>query len=130
MTMNEQQIGEALMAITNAITDKIGQHPALGPIIAVDSMGRCSIMIYADRDDRYERTGCAKGDTFAEAITDAWRIVNAIPSPEDHARAKFTQAVGAAIEAGKEAGIDLEYINPLKEMMVRLSENAIACKDC
>lgn len=130
MTMNEQQIGEALMEITNAITDKIGRRPDIGPYLSVDDTGKCSIMIYADRDDIYGRTGCAKGDTFAEAITDAWRIVNAIPSPEDHARAKFTQAVGAAIEAGKEAGIELDFINPLKDMMVRLSENAITYKDC
>lgn len=125
MTMNERQIGEALLEITNAIIIKIGRHPAIGPNMTVDNMGRCSIMIYADRGDKYESTGCALGDTFEEAIDDAWRIVNAIPTPEDHARAKFTQAVGAAIEAGKEAGIDLEYINPLKEMMNRLSENAI-----
>lgn len=129
MTMNEQQIGEALLEISNAIINKIGRHPEIGPNMTVDNMGRCSIMIYADRDDRYESTGYAKGDTFSEAIIDAWRIVNAILSPEDHARAKFTQAVGAAIEAGNEAGIDLEFINPLKDMMTRLSENAITYKD-
>lgn len=129
MTMNEQQIGEALLEITNAIINKTGRHPAIGPNMTVDNMGRCTIMIYADRDDQYGRTGCAKGNTFEDAITDAWRIINAIPSPEDHARAKFTQAVGAAIEAGKEAGVDLEYINPLKEMMNRISENAITCED-
>lgn len=129
MTMNEQKIGKAMLDITNAITDKIGRHPSMGPYMTVDNMGRCSINIYADRSDHYKRTGHATGDTFFEAITDAWRIVNAIPSPEDHARAKFAEAVGVAIEAGNEAGIDLEYINPLKEMMNRLSENAITYKD-
>lgn len=130
MTMNERQIGDSLLAITDAITEKLGRHPSLGPYLSVDDTGKCSINIYADRVDHYKCTGRATGDTFVEAIDAAWSVVNAIPSPEDHARAKFTQSVGAAIEAGNEAGIDMGFINPLKEMMTRLSENAITCKDC
>lgn len=130
MTMNEQKIGETLTDITNAITDRIGRQPGIRPYMMIDDSGRCNIVIYADRSDPYKCTGCATGNTFAEAIDAAWSIVNAIPSPEDHSRAKFTQAVGAAIEAGNEAGIDLEFINPLKEMMTRLSESAITYKDC
>lgn len=129
MTMNEQQIGDALRELTNALSEKLGRQPALGPYLSVDDTGKCSINIYADRIDHYKCTGHATGGTFAEAIESAWSIVNAIPSQEEHARAKFTQAVGAAIEAGKDAGIDMEFINPLKEMMTRLSENAITYKD-
>lgn len=129
MTMNEQQIGDSLLALTNALTEKLGRCPALGPYLSVDETGKCSINIYADRINHYKCTDRATGDTFSEAIDAAWSIVNTIPSQEEHARAQFTQAVGAAIEAGNEAGIDLEYINPLKEMMTRLSENAITYKD-
>lgn len=130
MTMNEQQIGEALLEITNALTEKLGRHPSLGPYLSVDDTGKCSIGIYADRTNHYKCTARVPGDTFAEAIDAAWSVINAIPSQEEHARAKFTQAVGAAIEAGNEAGIDLDFINPLKEMMTSLSENAITYKDC
>lgn len=129
MTMNEQQIGDALRELTNALTEKLGRYPAIGPYLSVDDTGKCSINIYADNINHYKCTDHATGDTFADAIGAAWRIVNAIPSPEDHARAKLTEAVGAAIEAGKEAGIDLEFINPLRDMMNRLSENAITYND-
>ena len=115
MTMNEQQIGEDLMEITNAITEKLGRHPSIGTYLVIDEVGKCNINIYADSIDHYKCTGYATGDTFAEAIDNAWGIVDAIPSPEDHAIDKFTQAVASAIEAGKEAGIDLEFIiHPLK----------------
>ena len=123
--MDEKQIGEALLAMTNAITAKIGRQPAITPKLWIDNDGLCWIQIYADRYGRYDVTGTITGDTAGEAIAKAWKIIHALPSAEAAARDRFAKAVGAAIEAGKDAGIDLEHINPLKEMMVRLSENAI-----
>lgn len=87
MTMNEQQIGDSLLALTNALTEKLGRHPALGPYLSVDETGKCSINIYADRVDHYKCTHHATGDTFAEAIDAAWGIVNAIKSCDDEAQA-------------------------------------------
>lgn len=123
--LDEKQIGEALLEMTNAITEKIGRKPGIEPMLSINNDGRCLIHIYADRADKYGITGTGVGGTAGEAIASAWKIIHALPTAEDAARARFTKAVGAAIEAGKDAGIDLEYINPLREMMVRLSENAI-----
>lgn len=75
--MNEQQIGDALRELTNALAEKLGRYPALGPYLSVDDTGKCSINIYADRIDHYKCTGHASGDTFADAIDAAWGIVNA-----------------------------------------------------
>lgn len=80
MTMNEQQIGDSLLALTNAITEKLGRHPALGPYLSVDETGKCSINIYADSINHYKCTDSATGDTFAEAIEAAWSIINEIKS--------------------------------------------------
>lgn len=85
MTMNEQQIGDALRELTNALNEKLGRQPALGPYLSVDDTSKCSINIYADRIDHYKCTGHATGNTFAEAIDAAWGIVNAIQTCEDEA---------------------------------------------
>jgi len=55
----------------------------------------------------------------------AWDWVNDLPSPEEKLRADAVKAVANAIEACNRADMPLDFINPLTEMMTRLSENAI-----
>jgi len=115
MTMNEQQIGDALRALTSALTEKLGRYPALGPYLSVDETGKCSINIYADRIDHYKCTGHATGDTFAEAIDAAWSIVNAIQSCEDEAKASSAVAKLEAENQRLRAALQRAYDHVLRD---------------
>ena len=51
--------------------------------------------------------------------------IEALVSIEDAKRNEFIAAVGRLIGQGKEIGIDVEFLNPLTEMMTKLSTNII-----
>lgn len=51
--------------------------------------------------------------------------VAALPSIEDAKRNAFIASVGRLIDQGKEIGIDVNFLNPLTEMMTKLSTNII-----
>lgn len=59
--------------------------------------------------------------TFAKAA----ECIASLPTPEQARLKAFTEALGAAIERGKEADIDVEYVNPLLALMKKLSKNAL-----
>jgi len=70
---------------------------------------------------------CFRGD-FAEAVAEATAFINELPSAEVSKLRDFMGQLGRLIDAGKESGIDLDYMNPLLVTMKRLSENVITYK--
>lgn len=55
--------------------------------------------------------------------------IKALVSIEDAKRDAFIAAVGRLIGQGKEIGIDVDFLNPLTEMMTKLSTNIITKQD-
>ena len=51
--------------------------------------------------------------------------VDALTSIEDAKRDAFIAAVGRLIDQGKEIGIQVDFLNPLTDMMTKLSTNII-----
>jgi hypothetical protein len=51
--------------------------------------------------------------------------INDLPSVKDTQRNQFLAAVGKLIDQGREIGIEVDFLNPLTEMMKNLSTNII-----
>ena len=71
------------------------------------------------------RTEVCRCNSMNEAITMAHYILNSIPTKEDRDKADFMRSLANAIDKGKSISIDVEFLNPLKETMQRISENAL-----
>jgi hypothetical protein len=65
------------------------------------------------------------GGTFQEALDKTLEFIRALPSAEQSILHEFMGKLGKLIDAGKEDGIEVDYLNPLIDSMKRLSENVI-----
>ena len=54
---------------------------------------------------------------------DAW--VRALPSPEEARLEAFLASLDETIQLGKKADVEVEHINPMIEILKRISKNAI-----
>jgi len=68
---------------------------------------------------------CIHGDTADDAISEALSFINAIPDAETAKLHDFMGQLGKVIDAGRDLGIDVDYLNPLTDTMKRLSEKII-----
>lgn len=66
-----------------------------------------------------------RGASAAEALSEAFDFVSALPSPEQAKFDEFMQAVATAVDLGRKNGIDVAFVNPLEKMMLDLSKNAL-----
>lgn len=66
-----------------------------------------------------------KGDSFDDLAEKAQAWLAELPSAEEAKLNDFMKGLGKLIDNGKDAGISLEFMNPLLESMKRLSENVI-----
>lgn len=64
-------------------------------------------------------------DGFGELFAQAEAYVADLPSIEDAKRNAFIAAVGRLIDQGREIGIEVDFLNPLTDMMTNLSTNII-----
>jgi hypothetical protein len=67
-------------------------------------------------------------DWLDEAIQDAQAWISDIPSPEVREHQQFTAALGRLIDQGRDLGIEVEFLNPLTQMMEKLATNALEDK--
>jgi len=68
------------------------------------------------------------GDTVEQAVAKAIAFINELPSAEQAKLHHFMGKLGRLIDAGKDDGIAVDYLNPLLDSMKRLSENVIDYK--
>lgn len=68
------------------------------------------------------------GGSFQESLAKAIEFIKELPSAEQAKLHDFMGKLGKLIDAGKEDGIALDYMNPLIDSMKRLSENVITYK--
>lgn len=65
------------------------------------------------------------GEDFSQALANAKSYIEDLPSAEQAKLNHFMGKLGNLIDAGKDEGIDVDYLNPLLDTMKRLAENAI-----
>lgn len=68
---------------------------------------------------------CFAGETFDEALAKALAFITALPDAKTARLHDFMGQLGKVIDAGRDLGIDVEYLNPLTDTMRRLSENIL-----
>jgi hypothetical protein len=78
-----------------------------------------------------------KNQFFHEGVDEGFGILFAranafadgLPSIQDAKRNDFIASIGRLIDKGREIGIEVEFMNPLTEMMGKLSTNIIEHKE-
>lgn len=75
--------------------------------------------------DNGEYKSFTASDTADQAFLDARSFIEAMPSKAERDRAMFMDNLAETIEIGKRIGIEDGYVNPLLDMMKKLSENAL-----
>jgi hypothetical protein len=65
------------------------------------------------------------GKTPDVAIADAAAFIESLPSADEARVRQFMGALANVIDLGKGNGIDVEFLNPLKATMKKLSENIL-----
>lgn len=122
-----EDIYAAINPLPAMLTEKGKAQPEVTVMINANA-GICIYMKwkkpYSNRD--WETDGeVFVGDTFEAAHAKAIAFINDLPSAKDAKLHHFMGKLGNLIDAGKDEGIDLDYLNPLLDTMKRLSENVI-----
>jgi len=126
--MNAAEIHTALKAIEATISDKGYYDPRatlkvnwvgydLTLVLEYKSSSRATVktdFIHADIEDGID-------GIIAKAV----KRVAEIASIEEQKKNDFIAAMGRLIDQGREIGMEVEYMNPLTEMMGKLSTNII-----
>ena len=76
-----------------------------------------------DRDE-----GVDLNEWMQTAFDEAHKWVEQIPTSEERAHQAFTKALGRVIDKGRDIGIEVDFLNPLTQMMERLATNALEDK--
>lgn len=66
-----------------------------------------------------------KGETIEEKLSSLEAYISELPGKDEAALRNFMDALGNVIDMGRANGIDVAFVNPLTEMMKKLSENAL-----
>lgn len=77
----------------------------------------------ASTKNHFVHVSCEEG--LEAAFEMAVSHVSNLPSIEDAKRNEFIAAVGRLIDKGRDIGIQVDFLNPLNEMMTKLSSNII-----
>jgi len=77
---------------------------------------------YNDWENEYQ---AIVGDDFAQCLGKAISFIKDLPTAEQAKLNHFMGKLGKLIDAGKDEGIAVDYLNPLIDSMKRLSENVI-----
>lgn len=98
-------------------------------IVHIEANARINLMMSWEKpystnswEREYKHCQC---ETFDEALREAVAFIGDLPSAEQAKLHHFMGKLGNLIDAGKDDGIALDYLNPLLDTMKRLSENVI-----
>ena len=124
--MTEEDILKRLRALSDATAEKTADGVGLETCLEIQNALRTSAWIY--RTDGLGIGGLYLGDSAAEALARAEAAVAALPDAKTLRREKVQRDLAKLIEDCAAADIDTSFVNPLREMAKKLSENAITCE--
>lgn len=75
---------------------------------------------YTDREFKFFRAV-----DLETAFGEATAFIEALPSAEEARLRQFMGALANVIDLGKDNGVDVEFLNPLKKTMKKLSDNIL-----
>ena len=78
---------------------------------------------YSTEHKEYIRCDIAEG--WDAVFVKVEKYIEGLKSVEDKKREEFVAAVGRLIDQGRDIGIEVDFLNPLTQMMEKLSSNII-----
>ena len=126
----EQVIKQELTGLTKSLSDLGYVTPDAYFTIGFFN-DRCTIRMAYKSSAAFgapEKSHYSHGDTFAECLADAKKHIAGMPSVFEVRRKDFTVALASLIEMGRDIGIEEGFVNPLADMMKKLSTNIIEGK--
>jgi hypothetical protein len=120
------QVYEAINLMPALLSEKGKVEPTATVLIAANA--QVSILLGWRRpyaESWQTDSACFHGDTFDEIHEKAIEYIIELPSAEQAKLHRFMGELGKVIDGGRDAGIDIDFMNPLLDTMKRLSENVI-----
>lgn len=125
---------DEIYAAINPLPAMLSKKGKIKPEVSVNIEANAAISISMNWDKRYAVHSYERdyksflGDTFEQALSKATDFIKKLPSAEQAKLHDFMGKLGKLIDAGKDDGIEVAYLNPLIESMKKLSENVITYK--
>lgn len=122
--MDINSIQKRLDALAEGMAAKAVREPSAS--FSLDSHKELSVNVsQKGKNDRSWRDYEWFKGTPEQALAEAEAYVAALPSPEQARMQAFMESLGATIELGKSADIDVDFVNPPVVLMKQLSKNAL-----
>lgn len=122
--MNAHDIQSRMDNLSRAMLAKGLRNPE--PTVMIKAhVAPCVYMHWDDEASTYGKSEIIRDPDIGQAITDAFALIEGLPSPEEAKRQQFMASLAKVIDLGRENGIEVDFLNPLTETMKRLSENAL-----
>ena len=124
--MRSKLLADTMRRCITLMSDKGFQNPNLELVtrVSVDSLEYFGWMNYNIAGSRKTLYSDTHG-THDNFLTDILVKIEALKSPEEEAKAAFVKSLGNLIDEGRACGVEIETLNPLTEMMKKLSHNII-----
>ena len=123
--MNLKDIPAELTAIHQMIVDHFNAQPFMSPHMTVRQSGLWSIYLYRDHNGGEYDIAMAKGDTPADAIADAKRILAALPDENTQKKRDWQKKLGNVIDEGHGLSLPDDVLAPLRAGSQAMTENLL-----
>ena len=123
--MNLKDIPAELTVIHQMIVDCFNAQPFIEPYMTCRQSGAWSVNLYRDYNGGKYDIGIARGDTPAEAIADAKRIIAALPDENTQKKRDWQEKLGNVIDEGHDLSLPDDVLAPLRAGSQAMTENLL-----
>jgi len=124
--MNASDILRAITRLEKLLTNKGFAAPKIEISVGFSTRELTANISYkAGGSSEYQFIHVEALDGFDGLIGDAEDYINGLKSVADILKEKFVASVGRLIDQGRDIGIEVDFLNPLVEMMGKLSHNIL-----
>lgn len=122
--MDHARIQEVVNDLSNLILTKGVLKPKITFEIEANRDNACEIH-WHEAEGAGLKLEWVFGKTPEETLDRAGTFIRALKSKDERQREEYARAVAAAIDLGRKFGIEDAAINPLREVMEKLSKNVL-----
>jgi hypothetical protein len=128
--MKASEILREITRLEKMLTDKGFAAPKIEISVGFSTRELTANVAYrAGSDVKYQVIHIEADDGFEALIADTEDYINGLKSVAEIQKDTFIASVGRLIDQGREIGIEVDFLNPLVEMMGKLSSNILTKED-
>jgi hypothetical protein len=128
--MNASDILREITRLEKLLADKGFTAPKIEISVGFSIRELTANICYkAGYDVQYKFIHIEADDGFEALIADTEDYINGLKSVAEIQKDTFIASVGRLIDQGREIGVEVEFLNPLVEMMGKLSSNILTVED-